>query len=305
LLKEIPDTEKLNYKGLPWLIRNHAISYSSSATIYFEQSSQAEKDLTSRNLIAFAPSYNYVRTVRNGTEDDTLAFNLLPILGTEEEVKSISEIYKTRRLFDSRASEENFKKMAPDYRILHLAMHTVIDNQQPLYSKLVFTKPDKSSPEDGYLNTFELFNLRLRGELAVLSACNTGTGKLERGEGIISLARGFFYSGIPSVVMTLWEIEDHSSADLMEMFYRNLKKGLEKDIALQQAKIDYLDQTDHLHAHPYFWAGFVSIGKTTPISSVSSPFRSNALIYSVISLLLITFGIFVIRKRVYFHKKRH
>ncbi len=121
------------------------------------------------------------------------------------------------------------------------------------------------SKEDGYLNTYELFGLHLPGQLAVLSACNTGSGKLERGEGIISLARGFFYAGIPSVVMTLWEIEDHSSADLMARFYENLKLGLPNDIALQQAKIAYLEGAGKLQSHPYFWAGYVSIGKTDPV----------------------------------------
>jgi hypothetical protein len=138
----------------------------------------------------------------------------------------------------------------------------------------------------------------------VLSACNTGTGKLERGEGIISLARGFFYSGIPSVVMTLWEIEDHSSADLITLFYENLKKGMTKDVAMQQAKLDYLQGSDQLHSHPYFWAGFVVIGKTEPLpSSYPVPIR-NLFIWIALPVLLITCALFLYKKRVFFFKNR-
>jgi CHAT domain-containing protein len=220
-------------------------------------------------------------------------------------VDAISLYYRSRKLFDQKASESNFKKLAPDYGILHLAMHTLIDNQKPLYSKLVFSALDKGSQDDGLLNTYELFNLRLQGELAVLSACNTGTGRLERGEGIISLARGFFYAGIPSVVMTLWEIEDHSSADLMAYFYKNLKDGMPKDVALQQAKLSYLAKSDKLHSHPYFWAGFVNIGLPDPISA-SPPQQSwKWVLFTLPTLLLIIFGFLFLKRRVYFRKKGH
>ena len=304
LLSEMVAGNSINYKDLPWLIRNHPISYSSSATIYFEQSSKRKKQKAARELIAFAPNYEYFRAVRDGTSTDSLFYSLPPIIGTEEEVNSISGIYRSKKFLNQEASEEKFKRLAPDYGILHLAMHTVINNQKPLYSKLVFSKMEEGAPDDGYLNTYELFNLSLNGELAVLSACNTGTGKLERGEGIISLARGFFYSGIPSVVMTLWEIEDHSSADLITLFYENLKKGMTKDVAMQQAKLDYLQGSDQLHSHPYFWAGFVVIGKTEPLpSSYPVPIR-NLLIWIALPVLLITCALFLYKKRVFFFKNR-
>jgi CHAT domain-containing protein len=304
LLSEEVTGGDLNYKNLPWLIREHPISYSSSATIYFEQSSKRKKQNASKALLAFAPKYEYISSVRNASSTDSLFYSLPPILGTEEEVNRISGLFRSKKFFNEQASEAKFKSLAPDFGILHLAMHTIIDNEKPLYSKLVFSKEKNDSQEDGYLNTYELFNLNLNGELAVLSACNTGTGKLERGEGIISLARGFFYSGIPSVVMTLWEIEDHSSADLVTLFYENLKKGMTKDAALQQAKLVYLQNSDQLHAHPYFWAGFVSIGKTAPMSIIPSPFPWNLILFIAIPALLITCALFLLKKRVFFIKNR-
>ena len=82
----------------------------------------------------------------------------------------------------------------------------------------------------------------------------------------MSLARGFIYAGVPSIVMTLWEVEDKSGANIMTFFYENLDKGMSKDVALQQAKLNYLDHAPQLRAHPYFWAAYVDIGNTEPIS---------------------------------------
>jgi CHAT domain-containing protein/tetratricopeptide (TPR) repeat protein len=304
LLKEKPTNNSEDYKDLAWLIKSNPINYSSSSTIHFEQSGRLTREVPGK-IIAFAPSYNYTSNSRNAADLDTVMLKLAPIKGTKEEINAISKLFKTKKLFDQDATEAYFKKHAGDYNILHLAMHTIIDNENPLYSKLVFTSPPAGSAEDGYLNTYELFGLHLPGQLAVLSACNTGSGKLDRGEGIISLARGFFYAGIPSVVMTLWEIEDHSSADLMARFYENLKLGLPNDIALQQAKIEYLEGAGKLQSHPYFWAGYVSIGKTDPVkyTVARNPILYAYLIGGILIIILIIF--IFINRRVYFHKKRY
>ena len=104
--------------------------------------------------------------------------------------------------------------------------------------------------------------MKLNADLAVLSACNTGIGDVMRGEGIMSLARGFMYAGCPSIVMSLWSVNDEASSSIMEGFYRNLAEGVDKDEALRQAKIAYLDKTGRRDAHPYFWAAHVLIGDT-------------------------------------------
>jgi len=163
---------------------------------------------------------------------------------------------------------------------------------------MVFTTGGSES-EDGLLNTYELFSMDLGGTLGVLSACNTGSGKLEYGEGIMSLARGFIYAGIPSLVMTLWEIEDQSSSDIMTIFYEYLSQGLPTDIALQRAKTDYLTQTDKLKSHPTYWAGFVNIGESTPVLKTSS-FLSY---WWVLLIVAILFLIIFINRQVYWHKK--
>jgi CHAT domain-containing protein len=111
----------------------------------------------------------------------------------------------------------------------------------------------------------KIYNLKLNAEMAVLSACNSGTGKMQKGEGMMSLARGFIYAGCPSIVMTLWQVTDKSSSELMTSFYRYLKKGKSKQEAMRLAKIDYLEQADDLTSNPYFWSGFVVLGDSHPI----------------------------------------
>jgi len=304
LFKRKPLDYSQGYNELPWLIISNPLSYSSSATIHFEQTNRISRKV-SGNLLAFAPSYDFTSNERNAGTIDSVILNLNPLTGTKEEINSISGLFRTKKLFDEKATETYFKEHAGEYGILHLAMHTIIDNQNPIYSKLVFKPAETGSKDDGYLHTYELFGLHLPGQLAVLSACNTGSGKLERGEGIISLARGFFYAGIPSVVMTLWEIEDHSSADLMALFYENLKLGLPNDVALQRAKITYLEKTGKLQAHPYFWAGYVIIGKTDPIGFKSSCKPLFFVLSGFVILMLIMLIYFFINKRVYFQKKRY
>ena len=136
-----------------------------------------------------------------------------------------------------------------------------------MLSKLVFYQ-DKDTIEDGMLNAYELFGMDLNAGLAVLSACNTGTGKLMKGEGMMNLARGFIYAGVPGIVMTMWSVDDQSSAEIVESFYKYLDKGLSKDEALRQAKLDLLAQGDPLKSYPYYWAAYVTIGDYSPMKFV-------------------------------------
>ena len=101
--------------------------------------------------------------------------------------------------------------------------------------------------------------------MAVLSSCNSGSGKMQKGEGLISIARAFLYAGCPSLVITLWSVNDHISSILMRRYYDNLKDGMNKSKALQQSKIKFLESASPIHQHPYFWASYTIIGLNDPI----------------------------------------
>ncbi len=221
--------------------------------------------------------------------------NLKPLPFSREEVKNILELVGGSLRIDGEATERNFKRYAPGYNILHMAMHTLIDEINPMFSKLVFTQ-DNDTIEDGLLNTFEIYNLSLSANMAVLSSCKSGWGKFISGEGVLSLARGFLYAGVQSIVMTLWEIEDQSSAEVMTLFYKYLRRGQTKDEALRNAKLEFLENADMLKSHPYFWGGYIVIGDTSPVF-----YNWRLVIIFSGSLVILAFLVFGLYKR----KRRH
>ena len=109
------------------------------------------------------------------------------------------------------------------------------------------------------MQVYEVFNLKLNADLAVLSACETGLGKDVRGEGLVGLTHSFLYAGTPSVMVSLWNVQDRSTADLMVKFYQQLNRAQDKSAALQQAKLRLIQQSQY--AHPYYWAPFILIGE--------------------------------------------
>jgi CHAT domain-containing protein len=147
-----------------------------------------------------------------------------------------------------------------DYRIIHFATHGLINTQHPELSGLVFSLVDENGkPLDGFLRLNEIYNMNLKAELVVLSACQSALGKDLRGEGLVGLARGFMYAGAPQVAASLWSVEDQATAELMKRFYRRLLGGGSKPAAaLRAAQLEMLNERQW--ASPYHWAGFVIQG---------------------------------------------
>lgn len=242
-----------------------------------------------------APDYSDVNLQTTDIADAgirELENNLLPLPNSLNEVNAISELFKGTKLIGGQANEHDFKLIASEYNILHFAMHTLINDEDPLSSKLVFAL-NGDTVDDGFLNTYEVYNLDLNANLAVLSACKTGAGSISKGEGIMSLARGFLYAGVPGIVMTLWAVEDISSATIITKFYEYLKEGDSKSIALKKAKLDYLRNAEPARAHPYFWAAYVQIGDNSPLQSNQLSLYYYAASFGAILLILLLF----IRKR--------
>ncbi|MDZ7740602.1 MAG: CHAT domain-containing protein [Bacteroidota bacterium] len=297
LIKNIPLVDLMDYRGLPYLIKEHPVTYSFSATILFEADIP---DRAKKKLIAFAPTYSKTSgeiRVSGLTDIDDLD----PLQNVEKEVNQITNLIRGTVFSGVNATETNFKENAGEYDILHLAMHTIVDDVEPLYSRLVFTRT-QDSMNDGQLYAYELYNLNLNAHMAVLSACNTGYGKLRKGEGVISLARGFIYSGVPSIVMTLWEVEDKSGAEIMTSFYENLETGMSKGKALQQAKLDYLAKSPQYRAHPYFWSAYVTIGDDAPLFDKYEKYYESAVLFFIVLLAGVVL-FFYLRKRIHNKKK--
>jgi len=135
----------------------------------------------------------------------------------------------------------------------------MIDEQRLARSGIALSM-NGSSKEDVVLQMGEIMRLKLDADLVTLSACRTGLGKLLNGEGMVGLSRAFFYAGAKSVVVSLWNVNDIASAELMKAFFRNLNKGISNDDALRDAKLTLINGRQRTWRHPYFWAPFVLAG---------------------------------------------
>jgi len=263
------------YQRLPYLLRKYKINYSYSAALLLENKKSAKKDNNGR-LLAFAASYELGSTSTLPTrsaQQHALRKVLGPLPAVQEEVAALQKLFPKGGYYTkNNASEVNFKKEASQYAILHLAMHGILNPTHPLLSSLAFTE-NGDSLEDNFLEAHEISNLQLHNDLVVLSACETGYGKFEQGEGIMSLARSFMYAGVPSLVVSLWQVSDNSTAIIMEEFYQNLANGDNKDEALRQAKLSYIDNIEGLGSHPAFWSPFIQLGDTSPIVLKNGGFR--------------------------------
>ncbi len=270
-----------NPKELSYLLKDYAITYANSANLLFH-TTPTDQEIQKREeclAFSFSDSTNVIdsqsmslATLRD-TGDD------LP--GTRKEIRAISEIIDGQYYYGSEAIESNFKKNANRYNILHLALHGEVDNERPENSRLYFTKT-KDTLEDNFLYGHELFALDIPAELTVLSACNTGTGKIAKGEGIMSLGSAFQYAGTKSLLLSSWEVSDQTTPDLMKYFYTNLKVGMNKAKALQQAKLQYLNTANLNRTHPFYWGGFYLVGDTAPIQ-----FTKDLPLYWVLGALLL------------------
>ncbi len=255
LLKTLPDTSKMiEFNKLSYLIRDFCVNYTVSANLLFKNKNSNHKAGVS--TLAFAPDYNN-DTIEVGGRNHIL----VKLPGVKKEVQNISNVLRTTVFEGDSATKTNFLRNVENFDILHFAMHAFINDSLPAFSSMAFvqTENDKSNTKD-LLTTADIYNLKLNAHLVVLSACNTGSGKLLKGEGIMSLARGFLYAGCPSIIMSLWEVEDISGTKIITSFYKNLKKGKNKDEALRLAKLEYLESSNSRLAHPHYWLGFVDIG---------------------------------------------
>ena len=262
-----------DYRELPYLLYDVAISYAHSATFLYDTMNR-ERAATGKDYIAFAPLFS--QRERSGYHSDTsrhLRYNSSgnrTLSASQAEVEGIADLFLARASFTDRwfsskiriylqkeAHEKRVKSPElQDYRYVHFATHGVLDETMPQLSGLLLA-PGIS--EDGILYLNEIFGLRLNAEMVVLSACETGSGKYARGEGLVGLTRGFLYAGAASLLVSLWQVADASTADLMVDFYTNRLSGMSPASALQSSKVSQI-RKNYKFARPYYWAPFVYIG---------------------------------------------
>lgn len=251
--------------GATYLLERFAISYAPSASALAAiRSNRPGQSGEAKGLIAFGDPVYSKSEATNADEIALRSGDLKQLPYTRTEVNEIAALFPPaeRRVLLGTEAQEQIVKTAPlhQYRYVHFAAHSHVDEDNPARSGIILTQ-HVNSKDDGMLQMSEVMRLKLNADLVTLSACRTGLGKLLNGEGIIGLTRAFLYAGADSVAVSLWSVNDIATASLMKSFYQNLRQGKAKDEALREAKLELLKGPQRAWRHPYYWAAFVLVGE--------------------------------------------
>ena len=270
-----------NAPALRYLVEDKPLHTISSMTVYAEtrrwamerESRRATTGTKSnRTVLAFGDPIYAKDQVTSGSTATEAAYlrqrglNLTPLPRTREEVEGIVRLFgkSASARLGRDATETVAKRESKDADILHFASHGWMDAATGLSSGLALSQPEAlglqpTAEDDGLLQAWEIFErVRLNADLVVLSACETGLGQDLQGEGLIGLTRAFLYAGARSVVVSLWDVTDVGASEFMKAFYRELRAGTSKDVALQRAMV--IVSRNPAHRHPFYWTPFILVG---------------------------------------------
>ncbi len=244
--------------------------------------------------VSYAYSYSFLeknKAINRKANDDFIGFapfefeydNLQTLTRSKTEINTIEDIIHGEALIGNAASKQNFLSKIKDYKIIHLSTHA---NANDTISPWIAFKDEK-------LFLSELYTVKNQAELVVLSACKSSLGKMNNGEGVFSLARGFFHSGSNSVISSLWNANDKSNEEISSSFYKYLKKGEPKSNALRLAKLDYLKTHSLSEISPYYWSSLVLVGDDSSIPLYSH----NHLFFIALTITLLLALLFYLKKR--------
>jgi len=269
--------KQINYAELAYLIRDYSISYGYSTNTLWTTHSNNQ---FWPKVIGFAPEYS------SRISDDKKMYKSLK--NNNLEIESILNNFNGISLSGSKATRSNFSSKLKSGAVLHLAMHAELDTVHAGTSSLIFT-PNDSLPGNYHLYNYEIGQMNIKSPMVVLSACNTGNGKLYNGEGLMSLSRSFILAGVPSVVETLWPVEDIAGSKIMGDFYKYLSAGEPKNKAMRMAKLDYINSTSPSFVNPRYWAAYTLVGDVSAIKRIWWKEPWIVLSTALLSLILITF----------------
>ena len=270
----LKNNEQKEFKDLDYLIKDYEVSYHYSATFYAKQ--KEKRTFDSEQLLAFAPVFNDGETASVFDTGETRSWpdsmfqsmrdnRFVPLYWSEKEVTAINNLFESKNLKNNtillhdNANEQNLKQLSKKpFKYIHIASHSFSNLEQPRFSGIACSVDASSEDEDGILYVGEIYNLSLNADLVVLSSCESGIGKLLKGEGMLGINRSFIYAGVPNIIFSLWKVNDEKSSKLMTAFYENMLKGQNYSQALRSAKLKMLN--DEVSALPVYWSPFVLIG---------------------------------------------
>jgi len=285
---EYTPTDFPDYKDY-FLLHKYSFSYAPSAS--FLNTTPKQKYGGSKFLL-FANPFQSLSSTEYSINQPFFKtrFQYSPLPNADIEANKIEGHVQNIEIFRHEDAKKSvFFEKAPERQFIHLAAHGFVDLSFDAFSGIVFAAGNDST-DDGLLLGYEISDLDLsKCELITLSACETGRGKTVAGEGVLGLPRLFLGAGAKSVIMTLWQVDDKFTSELMPEFYKNLfTKKLSKDEALSNAKLQLINtkEQDIYHQHPFFWASFCLFGE--PRFSERISLFSNKIILIILPIFILT-----------------
>jgi CHAT domain-containing protein len=261
------------YRTEPYLLRKYALGYSFSSTFLVRS---LNKDFPLRkSFIGFAPDYSNSRD------------SLVNIPEGITHVKKLAGMFFGKAIRGTDATENRFKNSG-GYNMINFYTHGIDDTLNAARSKMYFCQ-EGDTLDDGYLYSYEISSMQLHTNLVTLVTCYSGAGELLKGEGVMSIGRSFANAGSPAMVISLWMASAVSSHQIMKEFYRELLRGKTKSVALQSAKLKYIEKTSPMGANPKIWSGLVLYGNQEAL------FRNFILkVYVVPAIVVLGLGLLFI-----------
>jgi CHAT domain-containing protein len=243
-----------------YLLEERAIAYAPSLTALREMAARRAPATPAGDTLLAVGDPSFGESQRQQVASLLRDGALGPLPDAAAEVRAIERLYGagSHVYVGASASEARVKAEAGRHRVLHFAAHGILNDASPLYSQLVLARPAPGEAEDGLLEAWEIMEMDLHGDLAVLSACESGRGRVSAGEGLVGLSWAFSVAGCPTTVVSQWKVDSGSTSRLMRLFHRDLAGGRATADALRTAALAV--KSDPRYAHPFYWAGFVVMG---------------------------------------------
>lgn len=280
-----PVESSQSFGSAEYMIEKYSISYLNTlADLQIEQSenpSDFDYDITGFGIS------NFQNAGHQQLSD--LPFSPIEVVNS---INNLETFERTNLFIEENSSESNFRSMAGTSKIIHMATHSRVMDNNPLFSSLYLFNNSENQlnnnglVDDGIIRAYEIFDLNLNADLVFLSSCESGSGGYIQGSGILGFSRAFSFAGAKSLILNLWPVRDQASAELTPQFYDFLNRGHDKAEAIREAKLNYINQRD---SDPFLWGSFVLYGNTKPLveQEQNSYLTITITILSILGLILL------------------
>ncbi len=281
------------------LLASHSITYHYSLFMTGNNTAGESKN----NYVAFAPGFSdenksvYKQSVKDSGRLDRQYMTLLPQPYTQSLVKKMQDKLGGEVFIDNGSTQSSFKENAGNKRIVHIGTHAEFNNEKPELSRLIFSKNTDSNTDNNSLFLYDIYNCNINTDLTILTACESGKPGYQDGEGMISLAHAFNYAGSKSILTSLWPVDEQSASFIAEKFIENLAANIPAGEALQQAKLQYLQQADGRMKAPAYWAGLVLMGDAGAVTLLPKSNYENWLLLSGILAVVVAGSYYLLKRK--------